>query len=242
MTVRVFGPDFGQLLALGETVRAAIDTVPGVVNSRVSQAPFEPTIQVEVDLDAAFAHGVRPGDVRRAAATLVNGLEVGNLFEEQKVFEVMVVGVPDLRHSVESVAAMAIDTPAGAQVPLNAIADVRLVPAPTRIDRSGISRYIDIAAGVEGRDVADVRLPRSPPCSVRSTFPLEYHAQLGDRRGRPADGAEHASASPPSPRHWACCSCSRQRSTAGGWRGRRWSSSPWPLAAVSSRASSPGTG
>ena len=176
--VRVFGPDLGQLLALGESVKASMDTVPGVVDSRVSQAPFEPTIQVEVDLDAAFTHGVRPGDVRRAASTLVNGLEVGNLFEEQKVFEVMVVGVPDLRHSVESVAAMAIDTPSGAQVPLSDIADVRLVPAPTRIDRSGISRYIDIVAGVEGRDVAAVKADVTAVLRAFE-FPLEYHAELG---------------------------------------------------------------
>ena len=176
--VRVFGPDLGQLLALGESVKASMNTVPGVVDSRVGQAPFEPTIQVEVDLDAAFTHGVRPGDVRRAASTLVNGLEVGNLFEEQKVFEVMVVGVPDLRHSVESVAAMAIDTPSGAQVPLSDIADVRLVPAPTRIDRSGISRYIDIVAGVEGRDIAAVKADVIAVLRAFD-FPLEYHAELG---------------------------------------------------------------
>ena len=178
--VRVFGPNLGQLLALGESVKASMDTVPGLVDSRVSQTPFEPTIQVEVDLDAAFTHGVRPGDVRRAAATLVNGLEVGNLFEEQKVFEVMVVGVPNLRHSVESVAAMAIDTPSGAQVPLSDVADVRLVPAPTRIDRSGISRYIDIVAGVEGRDVAAVKAEVTAVLRAFE-FPLEYHAELGQQ-------------------------------------------------------------
>jgi Cu/Ag efflux pump CusA len=178
VSVRIFGPDLGQLLALGESVETAISTVPGVVNARVSQAPFEPTIQVEVDLDAAFTNGVRPGDVRRAAATLVNGLEVGNLFEEQKVFEVMVVGLPELRYSVESVAAMAIDTPSGAGVPLGELADVRLVPAPTRIDRSGISRYIDIVAGVEGRDPDAVKAEVAAVLRAFE-FPLEYHAELG---------------------------------------------------------------
>lgn len=175
--VRVFGPDLGQLLAIGEGVRGAIAEVAGVAEARVNQTPFEPTIQVEVDLDAAFAHGLRPGDVRRSAATLVNGLEVGNLFEEQKVFEVIVVGMPDLRHSLESVTALRIDTPGGAQVPLGAVADVRLVPAPTRIERSGISRYIDIIAGVEGRDLAAVQADVTAALG-QVQFPLEYHAEL----------------------------------------------------------------
>ena len=46
------------------------------------------------DLAAAGRVGWKPGDVR-AAATVFSGLEVGNLYEEQKVFEVVVWGTPD---------------------------------------------------------------------------------------------------------------------------------------------------
>ena len=53
----------------------------------------EPTLEIEVDLDRAErARGRKPGDVRRAAATLLSGISVGRLFEEQKVFEVVVWG------------------------------------------------------------------------------------------------------------------------------------------------------
>ena len=61
----------------------------------------EPQVEIEVKLDAAKQYGVKPGDVRRAAATLLSGIEVGYLFEEQKVFDVVVWGVPEIRQSLE---------------------------------------------------------------------------------------------------------------------------------------------
>ena len=50
---------------------------------------------------AAQEYGVKPGDVRRAAATLVSGIGVGSLFEEQKVFDVVVWGTPETRQQPE---------------------------------------------------------------------------------------------------------------------------------------------
>ena len=39
-----------------------------------------PRVRVQVDLDAAREHGLKPGDVRRAAAWLMAGEEAGDLF------------------------------------------------------------------------------------------------------------------------------------------------------------------
>ena len=66
--------------------------VDGVVDPRVEQLVEEPNLEIEVDLDKAQRYGIKPGDVRRAAATLLQGIQVGSLFEEQKVFDVVVRG------------------------------------------------------------------------------------------------------------------------------------------------------
>ncbi len=177
VAVRVFGPDLAQLKTHAEAVRTAIAAVPGVAEPQVLMSPQEPTVEVEVNLDAAFRHGVKPGDVRRAAATLISGLEVGNLFEDQKVFEVMVVGVPGVRHSLTSIEQLLIDTPSGNQVRLMDVADVRIAPSPVSIDRVGITRYMDVVADVEGRDIgavqADVR-----QAIATIPFAIEYHPEL----------------------------------------------------------------
>ncbi len=177
VAVRVFGPDLAELGTQAEAVRTAIADIPGISAPRIVTTPVEPTVEVEVDLDAAARHGVKPGDVRRAAATLINGLEVGNLFEDQKVFEVMVVGVPEMRHSLTSIEDLRIDTNNGGQVALKDLASVRIAPALVSIEREGISRYVDIVADVEGRDVAAV-LADVDTRLAGITFPMEYHPEV----------------------------------------------------------------
>ena len=111
------------------------------------------TLEIEVDLDAAERYGIVPGDVRRAAAALLSGIQVGSLFDEQKVFEVVVWGTPEIRHDLSSVEDLSIDTPDGGQIRLGDVADVHLVATPTVIRHEAVSRSIDITAGVSGRDL-----------------------------------------------------------------------------------------
>ena len=97
-------------------VQKIMSTVDGVVDPRVDLPATQPTIEIEVDLDRAQAFGVTPGDVRRAEATLLQGIQVGSIFEQQKVFDVIVQGDPGTRGSVEDVRNLLIDRPGGGHV------------------------------------------------------------------------------------------------------------------------------
>ena len=180
LVVRVSGQDMPTLRAQAEKVRQSISTVDGVRDPRVEAQVEEPTLQVEVDLAAAERAGIRPGDVRRTAATLLSGLLVGNLYEQQKVFDVVVWGAPALRQNLSSVQDLMIDTPSGRHVRLSDVASVHMAPSPRVIRHQDVSRYVDVTADVDGRSLDSVRN------QVRSrvhtlSYPLEYHAEvLGD--------------------------------------------------------------
>jgi Cu/Ag efflux pump CusA len=106
----------------------------------------------------------------------VSGIEVGSLFEDQKVFDVVVWGVPALRESVERVGALLLDTPDGGQVPLSEVAAVRVVEAQSVINREGISRRLDVTATIDGDPVA---ISNAIAERVRSlSFPIEFHAEV----------------------------------------------------------------
>jgi Cu/Ag efflux pump CusA len=137
-------------------------------------------LQIEVNLAAAQRHGLRPGDVRREATTLISGLAVGNLYEEQKVFDVVVWGGPQIRQSLSDLEALRIDTPSGDQVRLGDVATVHIAPDPVAIDHNSVSRSLDVTAVVNGRSAADVA--RDVTSRLRGiSFPYEYHAEvLGD--------------------------------------------------------------
>jgi Cu/Ag efflux pump CusA len=177
VVVRIYGPDLAILRQKAEEVRQALKGVDGVVDLHVDLQVEEPQVEIKVDLARAEPYGLKPGDVRRAAATLVNGLEVGNLFEEQKVFDVVVMGTPELRHSLTSLRELLIDTPAGGQVRLEDVATVRIIPAENIIKREAASRRIDVGLSVRGRDLGAVARDVEQRLATVD-FPLEYHPEL----------------------------------------------------------------
>jgi CzcA family heavy metal efflux pump len=188
ITVRIFGQDLGILRSKAEEVRGVLSSIDGIDDPRISSQPEEPTVEIEVDLDAAERYELVPGEVRRAAATLLSGIQVGSLFDDQKVFDVVVWGTPEVRHDLSTVQDLAIDTPAGGDVRLGDVADVRIGSSPAVIRHVDVSRSIDVTATTTGRDLGaitdDVRAGLS-----RIQLPLEYHTALvGDfALGRAAD-------------------------------------------------------
>jgi Cu/Ag efflux pump CusA len=186
--IRLFGQDFEMLQQKADEVMTAIGTIDGIVHPRAEFQSVEPTLDVRVDLRRVEGYGIVPGDVRRAAASLVSGIGVGSLFEQQKVFDVVVWGTPETRNSLSSVRNLLMSTPRGRHVRLGRVADVAIASTPSAILHRDNSRSIDVTADVEGRDAgavaADVRE------RLRDvTFPLEYHAELvGDSAERRTAG------------------------------------------------------
>jgi Cu/Ag efflux pump CusA len=177
LLVRVYGEDPTVLRQQAARMARLLSRVDGVVAPRVQSPIQEPTVAIEVDLDAAQRLGIKPGDVRRRAATLLSGIEVGSLFRQQKVFEVVVRATARTRHSLSDIRSLLMDTPGGGHVRLGDVASVRVRPTSSVIEREASSRRIDVSADVRGRGVAavsdDVRRQIK-----RASFPLEYHAQV----------------------------------------------------------------
>ena len=177
LKVRVYGEDPLVLQQQAERVRRAVSRIDGTRSPRLDAPPNQPTIEVEVDLNRAQQVGITPGEVRRAESALLHGVQVGSVFKQQKVFDVIVQGVPAIRRSVQDVRDLLVDLPQGGQVRLGQVADVRVVQRPAVIRREAVSRYADVLVPVAGRSVDAVA------AEVRSTvramsFPLEYHAEV----------------------------------------------------------------
>jgi Cu/Ag efflux pump CusA len=177
LVVRVYGEEPAILRHQAERVLHVLLGVDGVVDPRLELPATQPTIEIETDLVRAQRFGVKPGDVRRAEAALLQGIHVGSIFEEQKVFDVVVQGVPATRRGVASVRDLLLDRPDGGHVRLGRVADVRVTRSPVSIERDAVSRRIDIEAGVGGRSLASVA-DEIEGRLARIAFPLEYHAEV----------------------------------------------------------------
>ena len=187
VVVRLYGEDLNTLRASAQEVQQALSEVDGLVEEHVDLAVDIPQIEVRVDLAAAERHGLKPGDVRRAAGVLVAGEEVGDMFRGGKAYDVQVWSTPETRISLTSIQQLPIDTPAGDRVLLEEVADVRVAPTPNQIERDQGSRRLDVGANVsDGADlgaiVSDVQ-----DSLQRVQFPLGVHAEvLGEHAERQA--------------------------------------------------------
>ena len=156
IVVRVFGPELDVLQRKAAEVGKAISGVGGAADVKVQALTLVPQVEVAYDRDRAQQVGVTSAAVRDTVATMLRGVKVGEVFDAQKIFDVVVWGAPQVRSDVFALRQMPIDLPSGGYTPLSAVADVRVTPTPNEITREGGSRRIDITCNVRGRDLGSV--------------------------------------------------------------------------------------
>lgn len=184
VVLRIYGEDLHVLHDQAEKVKQAVDGIPGIVDLKMEQHADIPQLEVEVDLAKSQQYGVKPGDVRRLAAVMMSGEEVGDIFYDGKTYDVNVWSVPEARNSVTALREMLVDIPSGGYVRLADVADVRLEPMPNVVERMNQSRKIDVSANVRGRDLGSVA--QDVEAAVKTVdFPLGYHLEvLGEYKER----------------------------------------------------------
>ncbi len=156
VVARVAGPDLAGLHRGAARGRDTIATVPGVVDLKVQPQVLVPQIEVRSRPEAAARVGLTPEDVQRTVTTLVNGIRVGEFYEDQRIFDVTVRGVPEVRQEPTALGRVLLDAPGATGVPLEDVADVVIVPAPNEITREGATRKLDVTCNVRGRDLGAV--------------------------------------------------------------------------------------
>jgi CzcA family heavy metal efflux pump len=177
IVVRIFGPDLTVIRQKAEQVQHAVAHVRGVSDAHTDLQVDVPQIQVEVDLARASRYGLKPGDVRRAASTLVAGEEVGDVFRAGEAYDTVVWSTPQTRGDVNAISDLPLDTPSGKVITLADVARVTVAPVPNVIERENDSRRIDVAASVSGRDLGSVNADVKEAVAA-IPFARGYHAEV----------------------------------------------------------------
>lgn len=184
VVVRIYGPGLDVLRAKAAEVGKAMGEIDGVTNLKIEPQVLVPQLEVRLRPEAAALAGLTPGDVRRAATTLVKSTKVGEIYEDQKIFDVVVWGAPEVRGDIEALRRIRVNLPMGGDVPLGEVADIHIAPTPNVIQRERASRRIDVSCDVKARDLGSVA--RDVEAKVKTlSFDREYHPEfLGEYTAR----------------------------------------------------------
>ncbi len=218
VVVRLFGPELPVLRSEAQRVYERLKDIPGLIDLTVEQQVDIPQVQVRVNLEAAARYGLKPGDIRRATAVYVSGIELSDIFRDSKVYGVWLWTPESFRGDVESIRNFPIGTPFGGEVRLGDVAEVALVPTPNKIKRENGSRRLDIHGNVKGRDLGAVAAE------------VDSHASgdvIPDRLLPAAPGRVHENA---------------RRHSRGCWARRSWPCSPSSSCCTRRCASGPSPG
>ncbi|MBN1559693.1 efflux RND transporter permease subunit [candidate division KSB1 bacterium] len=176
LVVRLYGENLDVLRDKAEEVYETIADIDGVVDLKIQPQVLVPQVEVHVRSDKAAQFGLTAGDIRTAMNLYMKGYKVGEFFENQNIFDIVVWGAPAVRTDLEKVRALKISTPGGL-VPVREVADIYIAPTPNQITREYASRYTEVTCNVRGRDLGSVA--RDIEARVK-TIPFErgYHPEI----------------------------------------------------------------
>ena len=157
-SIKLFGNDLQALTDTANKIKAVLATVPGITDLAVFTSLGQPTVQIEIDRARAARYGLAPGDINATIRTAIGGESAGDLYEpgSDRHFPIVVRLAPQFRQNPEAIKDLRIGAqgPNGiTQIPLNEVADVKLVSGPSYIYREGQERYLPIKFSVRDRDL-----------------------------------------------------------------------------------------
>lgn len=178
IVVRVVGPDLGELRTQAGKIVAAIQDTPGVKDLRIEQQVDVPQIEVLLRPADASRLGFSVADLNGAIQTLLRGKQVGQIYEGEQVFDVVVRSLAALRADPTQIGGLLVDSPTGEKVPLRSVASIGFTEGPNVINREEGSRRILVTCNAEGRDLGsimkDIQSKIDDKVRLPSGYALEY--------------------------------------------------------------------
>jgi CzcA family heavy metal efflux pump len=182
IAIKIFGPDLTVLRDVAYDVEAVAHGVPGAVDVAVEAQANIPTVRVDFDRLELARFGLPAGAAAQAMRTAFVGSEVGQVYEGQLAFPLIVRYPDEVQQDLESIRLTRIDTPSGARVPLGAVANIRDDRGPNFISRENGQRKIVVAANVAGRDlrsvVDEIRQAVADGVELPVGYSIEYGGQF----------------------------------------------------------------
>ena len=153
LAVKIFGPDSEILLERSQVLQSLLQQVEGAAEVQADQITGAPQLVVTVDRSALGRYGLDVEDALDALRAAVGGAEAGSLFEGVRQFPIMVRFDEDSRDTPEAISRIVLESPSGARVPLETVANIGTVIGPRQITREDGERFITVQSNVRGRDI-----------------------------------------------------------------------------------------
>jgi cobalt-zinc-cadmium resistance protein CzcA len=179
VVVKVFGDDMDSLEAIAHTIGSIASRVQGAEDVYVEPVNGLPQVTIKVDRSALANLGVDVHDVNTTVRAAFAGVGVGQMFEAEKRFDIVIRLDSLFRHDPEDVASLLIPARDGRRIPLLQVATVDVVLGPNQIQRENAQRRITVGFNVRGRDVESIVQELEQKIGTSLKLPSGYYTTYG---------------------------------------------------------------
>ncbi len=178
--IKVAGPDLAQLERIAAQVEAVVKTVPGTRSAFAERTMSGNYIEFDIRRAAIARYGLTVGDVQEVLEVALGGLPLTTTIEGLERYTVNLRYNRDFRENLDALRNVVVPTPAGPQVPLGQLADIRTVRAPMDIKSEGAVPNAWVYVDVKDIDVGTyvrmaMRAVNEAAARGVITLPSGYH-------------------------------------------------------------------
>jgi cobalt-zinc-cadmium resistance protein CzcA len=185
IALKVFGPDLTVLDERARRIGDVLSRIRGVADLQIEQTTGIPLVLIRLDRGELARHGIKVDEVADLIETALNGVEVTDVVEVDRMTSVLLRLPEEYRHDVETIKNLLVDTPSGHRVPLSQIAAIDRSEGPQTIFRENLMRRKTILCNVVDRDIgrfveearAEIRRELPPRVGYSFTFGGQFESQ-----------------------------------------------------------------
>lgn len=181
IAIKLFGTDLNLMFTVGNQIKAAIQTIPGLVDLKVEQQIERPQLTITPKRELLAKYGIPLPEFEEYINVMLGGEAVSQVYDDGKSFDLTVKTSDASRATIDDISNLMIDA-AGQKVPLSYVADIRSVTGPNTINRENVQRKIVISANVSERDlrgvVNDIRNKVDESIKLPEGYHIEYGGQF----------------------------------------------------------------
>ncbi len=179
IAIKLFGDDLDTLARKAGEIARVVTRVRGAEDVKVEQVAGLPQLQIRIDRTAISRYGLNVEDVNNVVESIVAGKEVGQVYEGEQRYGLVVRLSEAAGRDVEAIKGLLVMAPNGSRIPLSQLADVTLVEGPAQVSREDARRRIAVELNVRGRDIGSFVNEAQAAIGKQVELPAGYYVKWG---------------------------------------------------------------
>ena len=176
--VKIFGDDLELLREKALEAREVLKSLAGSADVSVEQVTGTPVLEIKVDQDAVARHGVSARRVLEVVQA-IGGIRVGQVQQDQRRFDLMVLLPESYRHDPEAVGSILLPTKDGQRIPMERLTQIRQIEGPATLNHEWGKRRIVVQSNVRGRDLGSFVSEARHAIEEQVRLPTGYFFSFG---------------------------------------------------------------